>query len=271
MAREFNFGAEVQAAGGIVFKNPEVGDHEAVISAIIHVGSFQDVFTKGNTKEVKKPSNVVLLQTTLMGPEDKNEDDSRMEQWMAIPLKSGDKATLTKLLTAVDPKELLAGFDDFIGQPMMVGMVGDEKKGKNDDGTFKYVNWKTFAGCAGRMKDMVLADVASEGLTFTGHITFDKITKEVLDGIPAHLVRQYFLNEGFNADAKNLSVAGSHVEIIIAEARAADPEWKKKRKDEKEEATPDNRQGLDTGASVPASVPEVQNVPAPEMDDSQEY
>lgn len=266
MARNFNFGAEVAAGGGAVFKNPEVGDHESIISAIVHVGSFQDHYKSGGKVDIKKPCNYVLVRATLMGDEDLNEDGSRMEQWTAVALKSGDKATLTKLMNAVDPKELMEGFDDFIGAPFTVSMVGDEKGGKNDDGTFKYVNWKGFAGCPQKLAKMVLAAVEEEGIETLGHIPFDKITKEVLDAIPAHLVRQYFLNETQNG--KNLSVEGSPVASIIAAAREADADWKKaKAKD----AKPDDKKPLDTGAQVPSEVPDAPNVETPALDEDQEY
>lgn len=268
MARDFNYGAEVATGGGMVFKNPDVGDHESVITAIVHVGSFEDHFKKGGKIDIKKPANFVLVRATLMGDEDLNEDGSRMQQWTAVALKQGDKATLTKLLNAVDPKELLGGFDDFIGQVFTVSMVGDERGGKDDDGNFKYVNWKGFSGCPEKLKKLVLAQVEEEGITSLGHVTFDKLTKEVIDEIPAHLVRQYLLNE--TQQGKNLSVAGSHVEAIIAEARKADPEWKKKKAGEKD-ATPDEKQSLDTGTqSVPQEVP-ADDVPTPNMDESEEY
>lgn len=272
MARqEFNFGAEVATGGGIVFKNPDVGDHESVISAIIHIGSFEDHFKKGGKVDVKKPVNYVLVRATLMGDEDLNEDGSRMQQWTAVSLKQGDKATLTKLLNAVDPKELLGGFDDFIGQVFTVSMVGDEKNGKNEDGTFKYVNWKGFSGCPDKLKKLVIQQVEEEGLaeSFLGHVTFDKLTKEIIDDIPAHLVRQYLLSE--TPMGRNLSVGGSHVEAIIAKAREEDPEWKKKKANEKD-ATPDERTPLDNGGqSVPQEVPPADDVPAPQMDENEEY
>lgn len=266
MARQFDFGAEVATGGGAVFKNPDVGDHESIISAIVHVGSFQDHFKQNGKVDIKKPCNFVLIRATLMGDEDLNEDGSRMEQWLAVALKSGDKATLTKLMNAVDPKELLDGFDDFIGAPFTVNMVGDEKGGKNDDGTFKYVNWKGFSGCPQKLAKMVLAAVEEEDIKTLGHIPFSGITKEILDAIPAHLVRQYFLDETPNG--KNLSVAGSPVADIIAAARAEDAEWKKKKADD---AKPDDKKPLDTGASVPSEVPEAPNEPAPDLDADQEY
>lgn len=266
MARNFDFGAEVAAGGGIVFKNPEVGDHESIISAIVHVGSFQDHFKQNGKVDIKKPVNYVLVRATLMGDEDLNEDGSRMEQWMAVALKSGDKATLTKLMNAVDPKEALEGFDDFIGAPFTVSMIGDPKGGTNEDGSFKYVNWKGFSGCPQKLARLVLEAVEKEGITTLGHVPFAGITKEVLDAIPAHIVRQYFLDE--TANGKNLSVAGSPVADIIAAARAEDPEWKKKKASE---ATPDDKPKLDTGAQVPSNVPEPQNAPAPDLDADAEY
>lgn len=269
MARPvFDFGAEVAAGGGAVFKNPEVGDHESIISAIIHVGSFQDHFKKNGVVDIKKPCNFVLVRATLMGDEDLNEDGSRMEQWSAVALKSGDKATLTKLMAAVDPKEQMEGFDDFIGAPFTVSMVGDEKGGKNDDGTHKYVNWKGFSGCPAKLAKLVLAAVEEEGIEVLGHIPFTKVTKEILDVIPAHLVRQYFLDE--TPQGKNLTVAGSHLEAVIAAAREADPEWKKKKASD-EDAKPGDKQPLTTEQQVPQSVPDAPNAPAPDMDEAEEY
>ena len=262
MSRQFDFGAEVAKSEGKVFKNPEIGDHESVITGIVHVGSFQDIFkVKGKADDIKKPANFVLVQVTLMGDEDKNEDGSRMEQWMSMALKSGDKATLTKFLNAVDPKELLGGFDDFIGETLTASIVGSGKK--DADGNFEYVNWKGFAGMPDKLKKLVLADVESEGIEMIGHITFDKLTKEVIDKIPAHLVRQYLLNE--TDRGKNLSVEGSHVADIIAKAREEDPNWKKAKP---KDAKPEDKEPLDTGTQT---VPEAEDAPAPEMDESEEY
>jgi hypothetical protein len=256
--------ASVAAGGGKVFKNPTVGPHEAIISAIVHVGSFQDHFKKGSTVEIKPPCNFVLVRATLMGPDDKNEDESRMEQWIAVALKSGDKATLTKLMFAVDPSEKMAGFADFIKAPLTADMVGSDEKG--DDNLPLYVNWKGFSGCTGRMAAMVNADVEAENPDVIGLVAFNDITKEVLDAIPAHMVRQYYLDETSNG--KNLSVAGSPVESVIKAAREADPQWKKQ---QAKDAKPDDKKPLDTGAQVPQAVPEAQNAPAPAMSAEQEY
>lgn len=266
MARNFDAGAEVSQGGGGVFKNPEPGDHEAVLTGVIHVGSFQDVFKKGNTLDPKKPANFVLLQATLMGEQDKNEDGSRMVVWKSMSLKSGDKSEMTALLTALDPKELAGGFDDLMLTPFIVNMKGSDAL--NQDGTPKFVNWKGkgFAGCPERLLKMIRADVESEGITAIGHIKFADLTRDVLDAIPAHLIRQYFLSEGLG---NNLSYAGSHVEALVAAARADDPEWKVKKEGEDEsESTPENKQPLTTQTQ---SVPAPENIPAPAMDEGQEY
>lgn len=63
MARgDFDFGAQVTKAEGKVFKNPEVGDHEAVISGIIHVGSFQDIFKKVIPLKLRSQQTLFLLR-----------------------------------------------------------------------------------------------------------------------------------------------------------------------------------------------------------------
>lgn len=268
MARDFDYGADVSSGGGKVFVNPEVGTHEAVLGAVIHIGSYADVFVKGSAREEKPAANYVLLQAILMGDDDKNENGSRMETWRAVGLKSGDKAELTVLMNAIDPKEELGGFDDFIGKVFNADMKGSKEAG--EDGKPLYVNWasKGYSGCPGKLAKLVEASVEEEGLTFLGHVKFNDITKEHLDAIPAHLVRQYFMSEHKHG-AKNLTVPGSHVESIIAEARAADPKWKAPAE---KDAKPDDKKPLDTGASVPTqSVPDADNIPAPAMDEGEEY
>ena len=228
----------------------------------------KDVFVKGTAREDKKPVNYVLLQAILMGESDFNEDGSRIEAWRAVGLKSGDKAELTVLMNALDPQEKLSGFDDCIGVPFIATMKGSDEKG--EDGLPLYVNWasKGFAGSPGRLAALVSASVKEEGIETIGHVKFNDITKEVLDAIPAHLVRQYFMSEHKHG-AKNLSVPGSHVEAIIAAARESDPKWKAPAD---KDAKPDDKKPLDTGATVPAQdVPPADNVPAPDMDEGAEY
>lgn len=268
---DFDFGAEVAAAGGKVFKNPEPGPHDSIITAIVHVGSFADVFTNGNKKEPKPAVNFVLVQSTLMNENDKNDDGSRIQKWQAMPLKKGDKANLTKFLAAVDPDGKLAGFDAVPGIPVTTSWAANEKKGKNDDGTWKAVNLKGYTAMTGRTAALVKADAEAEGLTMIGHVRFPNITLDILEEIPAYLIRQYLLSE---MDGNNESYAGSPVEAIINAKRAEDPSWKTKQDnddDGDDAGQPGNEQKAGSTANA-SSVPEPANVEVPaDLTDDKEF
>lgn len=264
MSREgFDFGAEVAAAGGKVFKNPTPGPHDTLITGIVHIGSFADVFKKGNVLEPKPACNFVLVQSTLMGEEDKNEDGSRIQKWQAMPLKFGDKANLTKFMLAVDPSEKMKGFDDVIMTAVTTQWKPNEKKGKNEDGTYKAVNLDGYAGMAERSAKLVKSDAEEEGIKPIGHVKFEDITLEILEEIPGYLIRQYLLSEN-DTGAKNLSYPTSAVEAIIIAKRETDPTWKTKQEsdsdDESQEPGHEQRDGSTANAS---SVPEPAVVEAP--------
>lgn len=271
MSREdFDYGADVAAAGGVNYKNPTPGSHDSIITGIVHVGSFADLYVEGNKREVKPPCNFILVQTTLLGPEDVNEDGSPIQKWQSMPLKHGDKANLTKFMNAVDPAAKLKGMADVIGVPVLTTWKENEKKGKNEDGTWKAVNLTGYANATDRLAAMITADYEKLGLTPVGHVTFANITLEVLETIPGYLISQYLLSEK-NGD--NLSYAGSAVEAIIKAKREADPTWKvAKAGDEgSDDGKPGNeqRQGSTTG---PSSVPEAANVEVPaDLNANQEF
>ena len=283
MAREFDFGAEVAEGGGKVFRNPELGAHDAIVAGIVHVGSFQDVFKKGSSVEVKAPANVVLVKLVLMNPDseekkddgspltsDKNEDGSRIAKWIPIPLKKGDRANLTKFMKAVDPAEVKSGFDEVIGTPLTTNFVADEKGGKNDDGSWKYVNLDSYGSIAARSAALVKADAEDEGLTLLGHIRFNDISDEVLDDIPPHLIRQYLLSEGRNG-GKNLSYEGSAAEKLIAAKREADPTWATRREGDNEDDKPQADAKTEKTSAVPQEAP-APDAPAPEgLNENAEY
>lgn len=234
MARNFDAGADVQAAGGANFKKAKVGGHSAMLDGIIHLGSYQDVFVKGGIEEVKKPCNFALAIFTLLGKDDINEDGSRIRAFTVFPLKNGAKANMTKLLDAVDPEEKATGFDDCMGNICSVKMVGSEKKG--DDGLPEYVNYGGVSAENDEMIEMMQARVESEGLTPIGHIKFDEITEEVMKQIPAHYIRQYLLSE---MKGTNLSFKGSKAEEVLLAIREEDPEFatKKAKSDDKKSGT----------------------------------
>lgn len=264
---DFDFGADVAAAAGKVFVNPEPGPHDSVITGIVHVGSFADVFTEGNKKDPKPPANFVLIQTTLMGENDKNEDGSRIQKWQAMPLKKGDRANLTKFMAAVDPAGKLKGFDDVIGVPVVTTWKANEKKGKNDDGTWKAVNLTGYTAATGRTAGLIVADFQAEDIKPIGHVRFENITLDVLEEIPGYLISQYFLSE---KDGNNLSYAGSPVETIINAKRAEDPKWKVKQDGDDEGGS----EGQSNGSSQAASdvPPPPEEVPPPsDMSDAQDF
>jgi len=273
MAREgFDFGAEVAAAGGKVFKNPEPGAHDSLITAIVHVGTFADVYVTGQKKEPKPPCNFVLVQTTLFNEDDKNDDGSRIQKWQPMPLKFGDKANLTKFMQAVDPNQKLSGFDEVIGTAVTTDWKANESKGKNEDGTWKAVNLNGYAGMTERTAKLVKADAEAEEIHIIGHVKFQDITLEILEEIPGYLISQYFLSEGKNG-GKNESYAGSAVEAIINAKRAEDPTWKVKQESDEDATTGQAGDEQRAGSTAQqSSVPEAQVQDAPaDLDNTQEF
>lgn len=232
MARKFDAGADVQVSAGNNFKKAAVGSHSAMLDGVIHLGTYQDVFTKKNVEEIKKPCNFALAIFTLLGREDINEDGTRIRAFHIFPLKQGSKARMTKLLDAIDPNEEASGFDECIGNLCSVSMVGSNEKA--DDGSPKYVN---FGGVSAPDTDTDVIDmlknrIKSEGLETIGHIKFDNLTEEVIKQIPSFLIRQYILSE---KKGKNLSYEGSKVEKLINKIRETDPTFAMKASDDEPE------------------------------------
>ena len=268
MARDFDYGAEVAVGGGVNYKNPTPGAHDTVITAIVHIGSFADLFVKGNKREPKPPCNYVLVQSTLMGPDDKNEDGSPIQKWKAMPLKHGDRAGLTAFMAAMDPAEVMKGFNDVIGVPVTTTWKENQDKGKNEDGTWKAVNLTGYTNAAGRLADLIRVDFQASGITPIGHVAFKDITLEILEDIPAYLISQYFLSEG-NGD--NLSYAGSPVEAIINAKRIEDPDWKTKKDGDANSEEPGTEQRAGSTAGTQA-IPEAANqAPPPDMEADKEF
>lgn len=267
MARKgFNAGAELAKGEGAVFKNAKVGAHSFLLTGIYHMGEFADVFTKNGKDDPKKPCNFVIAELTLMGKDDFNEDGSRIRQFKPIPLKNGAKATLTKFLDAIDPKEEKEGFDECIGLYGSVTMVGSKEL--NEEGEPKYVNVGDISAIDEDAQEMAQArfDKEADDIEITGHITFDKLTEEVLRNIPPHLVRQYILSEG---KGTNNSYKGSAVAELIKEIRESDPEFLKKQ--DKKESTPDNKEKAESRTEKQTDIP-ADDVAAPDdLDDEAEY
>lgn len=265
MARKnFNAGAEVAVGEGNNFKNATEGGHSAVLTGVIHLGNFEDVFTKGGVSETKKPCNFALAVFTLMGKNDLNEDGTRIRAFKPFPIKNGDKAWMTRILDAVDPKEEAAGFDDCIGNILSVQMKGSAEKG--EDGLPKYVNFDGVAAENEEMMEIIEARVAAEELAHIGHIEFNNMTAEVMKEIPAQYIRQYFLGQ---SNGSSMNFKGSKAEEVFLAIRAEDPEYCKKKVADASKAKPQPTSNQ-AQAEVPAQVPT--DIPAPsEIDDEQEY
>ena len=136
----FNYGEE-PVGGGSSIKQAEVGQHEARLLGIVHLGMYEDTF--GGKKKAAAPFVCALFE--LKSGEDGggvNEDGTPIIVHKSFPLKKGDRAFLTKFMKVMlSPEEmkqyeagvLEGGFDDFIGRPVLIDMEGSKKKNANGD------------------------------------------------------------------------------------------------------------------------------------------
>lgn len=244
MSRNFDAGAEVQKAGGKNFAQAKKGSHTAMLSGIIHLGQFQDIY-----KGEKKPlANFVAAVFTLLGKSDVNEDGTRIQTVKVFPLKAGDKATMTKVLDAVDPEEASSGWDDVIGNVASVNMKGN---GKTDDDGVEYTNFGGISAPVEEVVEMAMAKIEKEGLETIGHIRFDEMTKEAIRALPPFIIRTYLLGEG---NGESLSYSGSKAEEIINAIREEEPDFAKSHSD-KEDQEEEEQEPQKPSSSVPAEVP----------------
>lgn len=229
----FDYGTEGVVEAGINFKNPEIGDHTAVLRSIIHCGIFREDY-KG---ELKKPAPQVVAIFELKDEEDFEEDGvTPLTIHRSFPLKKGDKAFMTKFIKALDPKGVAGGFDDLIGTPCQITCTGSKKL--NDDGLPMYVNFGGVSGLPAKFAKMI-DPLTDEG---SGHVPFDQLTKEVvLELNPILEVANIIMN--------GEAYEGSVAEEIIAEIRKdnadyAKPKAKAKDKEPDADAQPDVKTDL---------------------------
>lgn len=248
MSKDFDYGADPIAAAG--FKNPEVGNQSARLRSIIHLGTYSDIYREGGKEEVKKPAPFVVMILELTGDENMTEDG---EQQITIdkdfPLKTGDKATATKVRKAFDSKGVASGFDDFIGGCCMVDIKPG--KDKNDDGTPKFVN----AGDVTSMPAQFAKMTPALQLAGVGHVTFSNLTKEaILELHPILHIKKILMN--------SVNYPGSNAEVIVNDMLAENPTWL-------------DSKGKDTqqveGENVTQDAPPPEEKDAPSMDDKQEF
>ena len=248
MSEDFDYGAAPIAAAG--FKNPDVGNQSARLRSIIHLGTYSDIFREGGKEEVKKPAPHVVMILELTGEDNMTEDG---EQQLTIdkdfPLKTGDKATATKIRKAFDSKGEASGFNDFIGGCCMVDVKPG--KDKNDDGTPKFVN----AGDVTSMPAQFAKMTPALQLAGVGHVTFSNLTKEaILELHPILHVKKILMN--------SVNYPGSNAEVIVNEMLVENPTWLDSKAKGEQKAEAGN-------AQQDAPPPEDQDAPA--MDSSKEF
>lgn len=252
---DFDFGvdnSEIPSGGG-TFKNPEVGDHTAILRSLIHCGVYREEF-----KGEKKPAAPEVVAIFELKGKNNFEEDGETPLTLAkpFPIKKGDKAFVTKFRKALDPEGTAKSFDDLIGRPCTVSAKGSKDKG--DDGKPKYIN---FGGIGGITTDSeVLEFMEAKGLLSlqvegVGHCRFEDLTKDaIMELNPVLHVADIVMK------AENYE--GSKAQEIINEIRKENPDFaKRKPKD-------DSGSGDDSTSSN-------DNTPAPpppaDLDDQQEF
>lgn len=223
MAREgFDYGTpEDIIEPGSDYKQPSVGDHAARLRSIIHAGMYREEYNG----KLKKPFPEVIAIFELKEDDDFEEDGvTPLTISKSFPLKKGDRAFMTKFLSALDPQGTATGFGDLIGNACTVSCKAS--KDKNEDGSPKYVNFGGLSGLPAKFAAM-LEPLAVEGV---GHVPFNQLTKAaILELNPILEVNKILMH------SENYS--GSKAEEIINEIRKENPDFaERKKKDETEGA-----------------------------------
>lgn len=245
----FDYGVDENeiASGGGNFKNPEVGDHNAVLRSIIHCGKFREEF-KG---ELKAEAPQVVAVFELKGSKNFEDDGTTpLTITKDFPLKKGDRAFMTKFVSTLDPTGTATGFDDLIGRACTVTISGSKEL--NEDKKPKYVNFKSMGGITTDpdvlefMKSKGTFDLALAG---AGHVPFNAITKEAIMELNPILHVADIIMKGSQYD-------GSEAQRIIEEIRVENADFaKRKAKEGKatESGTPDKPEQAQDNTPAPAS------------------
>ena len=209
MSFDFGVAPEAVVEAGGVFKNPELGDHSARLKSLIHFGIFREEY-KGVKK---KPCPQVLAVFELKDDTDFEEDGvTPLLLHKSFPLKKGEKAFMTKFLSALDPQSKAKGFDDLIGAACTVNVKGS--KVLNDDGSPKYVNFGGISGLPAKFASMIDPLVGGG----VGHVRFDDMTKEAVLEMNPILDVAFVLEKGEQYE-------GSVAQEIVQGIRKDNPEF----------------------------------------------
>ena len=229
----FNYG-EAPVGGGSSIKQAEVGQHEARLLGIVHLGMYEDTY--GGKKKAAAPFVCALFE--LKSGEDGggvNEDGTPIVVHKSFPLKKGDRAFLTKfmkaLLTTEEYKQyeagvLEGGFEDLISRPVLIDMKGSKEK--NDDGSPKYTNVAEISKMPPKLAKLT-EDIEGEVI---GHVTHHEMNANALRAIPPF--------EIYTKVEHSINFPGSKVEEVLSEIREQDPEFgtRKQKDDDKGEKAP---------------------------------
>lgn len=225
----FNFGADPVQSGGSI-KQASVGQHEARLLGLIHLGMYEDTF--GGKKKPAAPFVCALFELK-SGDEGGgvNDDGTPIIVHKSFPLKKGDRAFLTKFMKVMlTPEEfkqyeagvLEGGFDDFIGRPVLIDMEGSKKK--DDNGDPLYTNVAGMSKMPPKLAKLC-EDLEQEPV---GHVPFDKIDKAALKALPPF--------EIWGKLEHSVNYPGSEAEAALEAVREEEPEFgtRKDKSDDKE-------------------------------------
>jgi|SRR5690554_383432 len=226
----FDFG-ESPVGGGSSIKQAQVGQHEARLLGIVHLGMYEDTF--GGKKKPAAPFVCALFELK-SGEEGGgvNDDGTPIVVHKTFPLKKGDRAFLTKFMKALLTTEeyrqyeagvLEGGFEDLIGRPVLLDMKGSKEK--DDNGDPKYTNVSEVSKMPPKLAKLT---EELEGVPI-GHVTHSAMTEEALRAIPPF--------EIYTKVEKSVNFPGSRVEEVLEEIREKDPEFgtRKQKDDQKDE------------------------------------
>lgn len=215
----FDFGAELESAGGFKRENPVEGLHAARLRSIIHVGRC---VRKYQGKD-KSPCNSVVAVFELKEESDvHSETGEPLTFTVDFDLKDGDKSYLnTKFLPALLTKAELEsgsikGFDDLIGKACQLDLIGS--KAQNDDGTPKYVNLKAMSPMHPKLQ-AVTDQLKAAG---AGHCRLSQLNATAMDELNPYLHVQMLM---MTSDEWK---AGTHPGIaLVEEIRKERPDYAK--------------------------------------------
>lgn len=215
----FDFGAELESAGGFKRENPVEGLHAARLRSIIHVGRC---VRKYQGKD-KSPCNSVVAVFELKEESDvHSETGEPLTFTVDFDLKDGDKSYLnTKFLPAMLTKAELEsgsikGFDDLIGKACQLDLIGS--KAQNDDGTPKYVNLRAMSPMLPKLQ-AVTDPLKAAG---AGHCRLSQLNAAAMDELNPYLHVQMLMMT--SEEWKD----GTHPGIALVEAiRKERPDYAK--------------------------------------------